>query len=133
MKFVEEKKELYFENEKRSSFLYEGIIIVSWKRGVDITEEDAKDTMLYAVDHYMPGGKLMPTMVDLTLINSMTRESREYFQNTNTSTSTALALVVSSTLSRVIGNIFLSMNQSGIPLKLFNTRDQALEWLRNYP
>jgi len=62
----------------------------------------------------------------------LSREARDVFQKENTATSSALALVVASTMSRVIGNIFISMNQSGIPLKLFNDEDQAMEWLYSF-
>ena len=132
MIFEDDKKSLQYEDDKRSSFVYDKkIICVIWKKGVIIELEDAKDTMKYALENYNLG-KPMPTYVDMTEISGMSRESRDYFQNTNTGTSNALALVVASMLSRLIGNIFISMNQSGIPLKLFNEGEQAIEWLNTF-
>ena len=132
MIFEESKKTSFYEDEKRTSFVYDdSVVCVIWKEGVVIEKEDAENTMSYAIENYNKG-RLMPTFVELTHIKNMTREARDYFQNTNTGTSSALALVVASSLSRVMGNLFISMNQSGVPLKLFNDDAQAMEWLYTY-
>ena len=133
MIFAEEKKSIRYEDEKRHSFLYdEKYVCVFWKPGVDLDEEAAKATMAYALEHYVRDGQPMPTLVEMSEIKSFSREARDLFQNQNTHTSSALALVVSSMMSRVMGNLFISMNQSGIPLKLFNDQNQAMNWLENY-
>ena len=127
------KKELFYEDDKRYSFLYDKrIICVFWKKGIELNREAAEATMEYALKNYSADGRLYPTMVEMSEIESFTKEAREVFQNKNTLTSSALALVVSSMLSRVMGNLFISMNQSGIPVKLFNNQEQALLWLESY-
>jgi len=133
MKFDENKISKRYEEAKRVSFLYDNkIICVLWKEGVEISKEDAEHTMRYSLENYNTDSKLYPTYVDLTYISGMSRDAREVFQNSNTGTSSALALVVASTFSRVMGNIFTSMNQSGIPIKLFTDRVLAIEWLNEF-
>lgn len=131
MIFEKEKQTHLEETEKYTSYLYDGkYIVIFWKEGVDIEKEDAHQAMDQGESLAQDGVK--PTFVELSLIRSMPNEAREVFQTRNVNTSSALALVVASTLSRVIGNIFISMNDSGIPVKLFNSQNLAMEWLRKY-
>ena len=42
---------------------------------------------------------------------------------------TASALLVESALSRMIGNIFLTINKPDVPVKLFTNEQEAKKWL----
>jgi len=42
---------------------------------------------------------------------------------------TACAIVTSSVLGRVIGNLMIGMSKTNLPLKLFDTAEAAEQWL----
>jgi hypothetical protein len=67
-------------------------------------------------------------MVDIRPLESITREAREFYGQEG-SCSHAVALIIGSPLSRMIGRIFLSLNRSGKPLRLFTDEAQATQWL----
>mgnify|MGYP002777813040 FL=1 len=62
---------------------------------------------------------------------SATREAREYYAGPeNAKVVLAVALLVRSSVGRLIGNFFLGINKTTFPLKLFAEPEPALEWLR---
>jgi hypothetical protein len=44
----------------------------------------------------------------------------------------ATALIVDSPVGRIIGNFFIGMNKPGIPVKIFDSEDKAIQWLRGF-
>jgi hypothetical protein len=44
----------------------------------------------------------------------------------------ATALIVSTPLSRIVGNLFINMNRPATPTRLFDSKDAALAWLRGF-
>jgi hypothetical protein len=44
----------------------------------------------------------------------------------------ATALIISSPLSRAIGNFFLGLNRTSMPTRLFTSEADALAWLSEY-
>ncbi len=62
---------------------------------------------------------------------SATREAREYYAGPeNAKHVLAVALLVRSSISRLMGNFFLGINKTTFPLKLFAEPEPALVWLR---
>lgn len=45
---------------------------------------------------------------------------------------TAVALVTNSNISRMVGNFFIGLTQSYVPVKLFTEPEKAREWLLQY-
>lgn len=48
------------------------------------------------------------------------------------SITSALALVTQSKISKVMGNIFITLQNNPYPTKLFDNVEDATEWLKNY-
>ena len=78
-------------------------------------------------------GKKFPLMIDARNIKSMSKEAREHFSTNGRETYVcAFGIIVSSTVSRVIGNFFMGINKPSVPTRLFNDEAEASKWLLNF-
>jgi hypothetical protein len=78
-------------------------------------------------------GKVYPLLVDIREINSISKEARDHFtMQGRTPGVTSIGLLVKSPVSRIIGNFFLGLNKSKVPVKLFTDEAKAVSWLRQY-
>ena len=69
--------------------------------------------------------------MDITEIDGMTREARQYFAGPETAkVESAAALLIKSPLTRAIGNFFLGFNKPLFPTRLFTSTEEALLWLK---
>ena len=81
----------------------------------------------------MAGGKKRPVLVDNSEQKSMTREAREHMAGkTVEDHALALALVMQSPIGKVLGSLFLGLTRSSFPVRLFTSKDEAIEWLRGF-
>ena len=75
--------------------------------------------------------KKFPLMIDARDINSITRDARDFFSTRGRETNiNSMAVIIRSTISRVIGNFFLGINKPAVPTRLFEHEQEAEEWLR---
>ena len=103
----------------------DGLVHVEVLGGVDFVEADAKEC-LAKIDE-LTGARPACHCVDIRNVKSIARGCRDIFSNgPNT---LAAALIVSSPLSRVVGNIFLGLSKARYPLRLFGDEQSALAWL----
>lgn len=77
-------------------------------------------------------GKSYPCLIDMTGVLSMTKEVREYMATEGAKLVKAGALLTRSALSKMLGNLFLSINKPPIPTKLFTDAEAAKDWLQQY-
>lgn len=62
---------------------------------------------------------------------SATREAREYSQNT-TLNCKAEAILINSLAQRIISNFYISFkNKADYPIKMFNSKEEAVKWLKS--
>jgi hypothetical protein len=109
----------------------EGILRFISKRDADLTIEDAEDIIRRLGE--LCGGKRRPILVDLTALRSISRAARAYFAGPETvKIHSAAALLINSPLSRGLGNFFMGFNKSLIPVRLFTSEAEALDWLRPF-
>ena len=79
------------------------------------------------------GGKKRPVLIDIRKIKSVSREAREHFTSDYVrEIASAIALLVSSPLSKTIANLVLALNNPNYPLRAFNSKTEALEWLQEF-
>ncbi|MBF4992973.1 STAS/SEC14 domain-containing protein [Arthrobacter gandavensis] len=71
---------------------------------------------------------MMPLLLELTGIESITRSARSVFGSAQNAS--AVAVLGSSQVDRVIANFLLGGDLPSCPTKYFSSRDKALEWLR---
>lgn len=76
---------------------------------------------------------IYPMLVNLKEIKSITKEARDHFSMQNrTPGITAIGLLIKSPASRIIGNFFLGMNKSTVPVRLFTNEEKAVLWLKQF-
>jgi hypothetical protein len=73
----------------------------------------------------------IPWILDLTEIDKITKEGRA-LSSTLTEGMSAIAIIISSGLSKIIGNYAIMINRPAIPTKLFNSITDARLWVRDY-
>lgn len=106
----------------------DGILRVINKPNVEVTVEDAFENVETA--NKLMGERRRPTLVDIKTVLTVEREARKYYAEENLSL--AQALIISSPLSKVIGNFFLGLNKASCPMKLFTSEEDAINWLQGY-
>lgn len=109
----------------------DGILIAVNKPSIRDTLNDALEKIAAVVQ--LSDGKPRPLLVDTTETKSVSREAREaYAQAGKDGKVVALALVTGSAVSRIIANFFLNFHKPPIPVRLFNSRGPAKDWLMQY-
>ena len=72
-------------------------------------------------------------LIDMTAVTEISKEARDYFANKRTaSIQRATALLVSSPVSRTIGNFFMGLNKPISPTRLFTDPNKAIRWLHTF-
>jgi hypothetical protein len=98
--------------------------------GAEESLDDAKEQVA-AQAKMLDGGKPLPFLMDIRRARSLSREARSYFAGEESAVVfAATALLVSSPLSRAIGNFFLGLNKPKMQTRLFTDENEALTWLR---
>ena len=93
----------------------------------DIVKQLVEDRIAFS------NGRTMPTLVDIRGLASIDTASRKYFTSERARTNlSAGAMLVSSLMSRIAGNVFIKVDKPSIPTKLFNDRGKALKWLTQF-
>jgi hypothetical protein len=78
----------------------------------------------------LAGAERRPLLVHFQEAVALTPECRAYYTSENaTNVVCKVAMVTSSMLGRVIGNIMIGMTDSVTPVRLFDSEERALEWL----
>ncbi len=72
-------------------------------------------------------------IIDMTTVSEISKEARDYLANERTaSIQRATALLIGSSVSRVIGNFFLGLNKPITPTRLFTNSKEAIKWLHTF-
>jgi len=109
----------------------DGIVHAVTKPGSEQTLADAREQI--AAIGKIGRGKALPVLVDFKNIKSQDRGARAYFAGKEPAkVVTACAILLSSPLSRVIGNFYMGLNKPVTPTKLFTSESEAIEWLKEY-
>lgn len=77
--------------------------------------------------------KKFPLLIDARGIHSISREAREFFTTRGRDTNiNSMAVIIKSTISRVVGNFFMGINKPAVPTRLFENEKEAEEWLKEF-
>ena len=109
----------------------DGIARTKVKKGSEVKLEHAKENSV-VVNSFYRNAKF-PLLIDARGIKSMEREARTFFTANGRKTNTlAFAIIIDSSVSKVVGNFFLGISHPAVPTKLFLQEDAALEWLTKF-
>ena len=99
--------------------------------GAHLTVEDA--VIIGEARQQLCPDRRCPLLLDIRHVKSATKECRVYGSSRETPNQpTAMALLVSSPVSRVIGNFYMGLNKPFYPTKLFTSEESAVDWLKGF-
>jgi len=107
----------------------DGILVFQPRPGADVSIEFAAKVLELGLE--VANGRTRPTLVLMQDLARIDREARTFFASDAYLTLTCqTALVVSSPVSRVIGNFFIGLNRLKYPCKIFDDQEHAVAWLQ---
>lgn len=108
----------------------DNVLLIECLPNTVMTLEDAKEST--RIGGELINNKPHPLLCDLTNVVKMTQECRKHFAGAeHAQIFSKCALIVTSPISRIIGNFFLGANKPLKPTRLFTDREEGLKWLKN--
>jgi hypothetical protein len=103
-----------------------GIVRTDWLPGAVCGIDEAREVH----EQIMALGQSKPlSLVDLREVGSIDRPAREFFMNSNADYG-AVALLAVSAPTRMLANFFLGLKRGEIPVRMFTSEPEAMDWLR---
>jgi hypothetical protein len=107
------------------------ILVGTYKQNLHINLEVAKE--IVRARQIFTGGKKIATLINSQGVVSMDRPAREYLASAEaTEGLTACALVVNSSFSSFLGNFFLAVNKTTMPVRIFTSIAKGEKWLQQF-
>ncbi len=108
----------------------DGIFEVIFFDDGEITLEQSKK--LVELEGELSEGRKLPALHIMGKYTEIGEGVKEYSAKEGTAFTSAEAYVISSLAHRIIGNFYLRIVRPSVPTRLFNTKENALTWLRTY-
>ena len=110
-----------------------GIGIITFDPGAELVMEHTRPLTQALIQ--VTKGEVRPLLVDFKNMKTQAKECRDYFAKdpTHAATHSSAALVVNSAVTRMIANFFIGLNKAVKPVRLFDNRESAIEWLHSLP
>jgi hypothetical protein len=129
------KKNYFYPMEHDTPFVHlrikDNILIVSYRRNLIINLDVAHKIVLYRQS--FSRGKKFAAIILSQGVTSIDKPAREYLASEEgTEGLFASAIIVNSAFSRFMGNFFMRVNKTSIPVKLFSNISQAKKWLQQF-
>ncbi len=77
-------------------------------------------------------GKSYPSLFDIREVKSTNKDGRDYMANEGNDLVVASALLVSSSVTKMIGNFFMTVSKPKNPTRLFTSESEARDWLARF-
>ena len=106
------------------------IIYVECNESAEIELKDANEDMQLS-EELMVDVSCFGTIVNMANIKSVSKDARDWYsqvQNDNPR-NVCVALIVNSFYTRIIANFFLGFSNSRTEMKIFNKKENAIEWV----
>lgn len=78
------------------------------------------------------GDKKVCFLADATNTSETTKEVRDYAASEFPKLFKAIAIISSSPLGKMLGNLFFKLKKQPYPVRMFNSEKEAREWLKQY-
>jgi hypothetical protein len=118
------------ENRYMEIYLENNILYSAFKQGTEMDINVAKFCVTERIKFSNNTSYRM--LIEIRGLKSVTKEAREYMAEEGAALVLAAAFIISSPLSKLLGNIFLAINRPKIPSKLFTDRSEAIKWLEQF-
>ncbi|QNF32241.1 hypothetical protein HUW51_05660 [Adhaeribacter swui] len=76
--------------------------------------------------------KSYPCLFDVTQVNQITKEARDYMAAEGNQLVVASAMLINSPMLRMIANFYMMVSKPKNPTQLFTDKHRALEWLKPF-
>jgi hypothetical protein len=107
------------------------ILLVIPKAGMVDNPQSARVAVDFQIAYARQFGKKCSTLVIMSNVLSQDAETRRiYGEMSGTGLFFATALVVDNPLSRALGSFLIGLSKPQVPIKLFDTVEKGIEWLR---
>ena len=107
----------------------DGIVEIVWVPRSTARLEDARAAVDAMAE--LTGGRRSALLVDMRDTGAQDGPTRgEWTRRSDLVLATAL--IVGTPLSRIVGNLFINMTRPAPPVRLFDSKDSALAWLRGF-
>lgn len=107
------------------------ILVGTYKKNLRIDLEVAKE--IVSARQSFTGTEIFATLIISQGVISMSRQAREYLSSPEATVGlSASAIVVDTLFSSFLGNFFLAVNKTTIPVKIFANTFDAEKWLQRF-
>ena len=106
------------------------ILIVVPREGTMDNGKDARENVAYYEGYARALGKPCSSLVIMSNMLSQDAEARRAYTEIDPNLFYGGALVVESALSRALGSFFIGLTRPKVPTKLFDSVENAMEWLK---
>ncbi len=109
-----------------------GIMHQTYDRGAELAYKDTMEEFERYEDGYCDK-MIRPILVDLDNVKKVSKESRGVYSSQKTAKYfSAAALLVGNPVSRIMGNFYLGISKTSMPVKMFTTKEEAIAWLKTF-
>lgn len=110
----------------------DGFLYQDYPPGTEITIEDSLEELkIYRTTFCQDVRR--PIIVDISKIKAVSKESRDIYSSEEMGgTISAAALIVSNPVSRIIGNFYMGISKTKMPVRMFATTSDAKDWLKDF-
>ncbi len=110
----------------------EGILYQDYSPGTELQLEDSLEELKIYRTTFCEEEK-MPIIVDLSNIKTVSKESRDIYSSEEMGdTISAAALIVSNPVNRIMGNFYMGINKTKMPVRMFSGTRDAKHWLKDF-
>ena len=108
----------------------DGIFYMTYKPldllSYEIAQEIVKERIAFKA------GQSYPCLFDIREVKSTSKEARDFMANEGNDLVVSSALLVNSSVTKMIGNFFITVSRPKNPTRLFVREDKSLEWLEEH-
>jgi hypothetical protein len=116
------------ENGYISLWIENEVLFGLYKKDCILGLEAAKEVV--ALRKNLTKGVSYLSLVYITHIKVVTKEARKYLANHANEELLKLAIITNSGFSKILGNIFLTIDRPKTPTRLFTNKEEAFVWLK---
>ena len=110
----------------------DGILYQDYPDGAEISIEDSLEELEIYQTTYCKDVK-RPIVVDISNIKTVSKESRDIYSSEEMGkTISAAALIVSNPVSRILGNLYMGISKTRMPVRMFARTEEAKNWLKEF-
>ena len=110
----------------------DGVLYQDYSPGTVLKLEDSLEELKIYRTTFCKEEK-RPIIVDLSNIKTVSKESRDIYSSQEMGdTISAAALIVSNPVNRIMGNFYMGINKTKMPVRMFSGTRDAKNWLKDY-